>query len=52
MVRYTTLQGSCNVMRAPDQYVGSGAMNVGRRPQLESMIVGLAGCSIASQASN
>jgi hypothetical protein len=32
--------------------VGSGAMNVGRRPRRESMIVGQAGCSIASRASN
>ena len=32
--------------------VGSGAINVGRRPQLESMIVGQNGCSIASPASN
>ena len=32
--------------------LGSGAINVGRRPRLESMIVGLGGCSIASRASN
>jgi hypothetical protein len=32
--------------------VGSGAMNVGRGPRLESMIVSRAGCSIASRAFN
>jgi hypothetical protein len=31
---------------------GSGAMNVGREHAPESMIVGRAGCSIASRASN
>ena len=32
--------------------VGSGAMNVGRRPRPESMIVGPEQCSIASRACN
>jgi glutamyl-tRNA reductase len=34
------------------RHLGSGAMNVGRRPRRESMIVGQAGCSIASPAVN
>jgi hypothetical protein len=33
-------------------HVGSGAMNVGRRPWREAMIAGQAGCSIASPAFN
>jgi hypothetical protein len=32
--------------------VGSGAINVSRKPRLESMIVGREGCSIASRTPN
>ena len=52
MVRYATLQVSCNECEPRINTVGSGAINVGRKPRLESMIVGLDECSIASRAFN
>jgi hypothetical protein len=59
MARRATLPVCCNQYeptrhdcRSRINNVGSGADNVGRTPALESMIVGQAGCSIASRPLN
>jgi hypothetical protein len=51
-VRRHAWESAGNHCEARMTHVGSGAINVGRRPRLAPMIVSQEGCSIASPASN